>query len=218
MAESADFVVIRNSRSSGLIGHMHRPSLPRSTAHGVSLTLSSPLCYNLPSTSTVLVKQQKIGWEDEFQQEIQAYGKLKNLQGTIIIPIFFGQGSFNGRDALVISEVEGITLHDLARGNFGVQHEALKMHLERALGAFDEHKAIYWDAKPDNFLFCADTIPEQSKVMVVDLEEVEFPRPLQPWHHTLNMGSVGNLMSKFKDGQTKASSIAHRCLLSARCR
>ncbi|CAG8410946.1 unnamed protein product [Penicillium salamii] len=164
------------------------------------LTLSSPLCYNIPSTSTVIVKQQRIGWEDEFQREIQAYEKLENLQGTII-PIFFGQGSFNGLDALVISEVEGITLHDLARGNFGVQQEALKMHLEKALGAFDEHKAVYWDAKPDNFLFCADAIPEQSKVMVVDLEQVEFPRPLQPWHHNLNSGNVCNLISKFKDGQ-----------------
>ncbi|KAJ5950329.1 uncharacterized protein N7479_008742 [Penicillium vulpinum] len=164
------------------------------------LTLSSPLYYNLLSTSTVIVKQQRIGWEDEFQQEIQAYKKLENLQGTII-PIFFGQGSFNGLDALVISEVEGITPHNLARGNFGVQQEALKIHLEKALGAFDEHKAIYWDAKPDNFLFCADAIPEQSKVMVVDLEQVEFPRPLQPWHHNINSGSVRNLISKFKDGQ-----------------
>lgn len=101
----------------------------------------------------------------------------------------------------MISEVKGITLHDLARGNFDVHQEELKMHLEKALCAFDRHKAVYWDAKPDNFLFCADNIPEKSKVMVVDLEQVEFPRDLQPWHHTINSGSVGNLMSKFKDGQ-----------------
>ncbi|KAJ5345268.1 hypothetical protein N7452_003272 [Penicillium brevicompactum] len=164
------------------------------------LTLSSPLCHNIPSTSTVIVKQQKVGWEDEFQQEIQAYEQLETLQGTII-PIFFGQGSFNGLNALVISEVQGITLHDLARGNFGVQQEALEMQLEKALGAFDEHEAVYWDAKPDNFLFCVDAIPERSKVMVVDLEQVEFPRPLQCWHHKINLGSVGNLMSKFRDGQ-----------------
>lgn len=162
------------------------------------LTLSSPLSYNLPST--IIVKQQKIGWEDEFQREIQAYKSLENLQGTII-PIFFGQGFFNGLDALVISEVKGITLYDLARGNFDVHQEELKMHLERALCAFNRHKALYWDAKPDNFLFCADHIPEKSKVMVVDLEQVEFPRDLQPWHHTTNLGSVGNLMSKFRDGQ-----------------
>ncbi|KAJ5251178.1 hypothetical protein N7489_001588 [Penicillium chrysogenum] len=108
---------------------------------------------------------------------------------------------FNGLDALEISEVKGITLYDLARGNFDVHQEELKMHLERALCAFNRHKALYWDAKPDNFLFCADHIPEKSKVMVVDLEQVEFPRDLQPWHHTTNLGSVGNLMSKFRDGQ-----------------
>ncbi|KAJ6139049.1 hypothetical protein N7471_005535 [Penicillium samsonianum] len=148
------------------------------------LTLSSPICY-LPSR--VIVKQQKIGWK---------------ISKERLIPIFFGQGFCNGLDALVISEVKGVTLHDLARGNFDVQQEALKMHLEKALGAFDRHKALYWDAKPDNFLFCADTIPEKSKIMVVDLEQVEFPRDHQPWYHTINSGSVGNLMSKFKDGKS----------------
>lgn len=162
------------------------------------LTLSSSLFHNLPST--IIVKQQKFGWEDEFQQEIQAYKVLENLQGTII-PIFFGQGFFDSLDALVISEVRGITLHYLARGNFDVHHEELKMHLEKALCAFDRHKAIYWDAKPDNFLFCADALPEKSKVMVVDLEQVEFPRNLQPWHYTINSNSVCSLISRFKDGQ-----------------
>ncbi|CAI7568546.1 unnamed protein product [Penicillium viridicatum] len=159
------------------------------------LTLSSPLSYNLPSI--VIVKQQKIGWEDEFQQEIQTYKSLETLQETI--PIFFGRDFFNGLDALVVSEVKGITLHDLARGNFDVHQEELNMRLEKALCAFDRRKAVYWDAKPDNFLFCADNIPEKNKVMVVDLEQVEFPHDLQPWHH--NSGSVGSLMSKFKDGQ-----------------
>ncbi|KAJ6126219.1 hypothetical protein N7471_010712 [Penicillium samsonianum] len=163
------------------------------------LTLSSPLplvdpTAEIDAPSTVIVKQQKINSEDEFKQEIQAYEKLKELQGTVI-PIFYGQGSFNGLDAFVISEVKGVTLHDLARANFGVQEDALKMHLEKALGAFDKHKALYWDAKPDNFLFCA----KQSKVMIVDLEQVEFPCPLQPWHR--NSGSVDNLMSKFRDGR-----------------
>ncbi|KAJ6189570.1 hypothetical protein N7519_004478 [Penicillium mononematosum] len=171
------------------------------------LTLSPPLRYNLPSeptvtasTSTVIVKQQKKGWEGEFQQEIQAYEKLVSLQGTII-PIFFGQGSFNGHDALVISEVNGITLHDLAKENVGVQPEALEKHLESALTAFDDHEAVYWDAKLDNFLFCAGINPEQSKIMIVDLEQVEFPRPLEPWLVNINSRSAPDLISRFKDRQ-----------------
>lgn len=162
------------------------------------LTLSSSLSHNLPST--IIVKQQKFGWEDEFQQEIQAYKILENFQGTII-PFFFGQGFFNGLDALVISEVKGITLHDLARGNFNVHHEELKMHLEKALCAFDRYKAIYWDARLDNFLFCADALPGKSKVMVVDLEQVEFRRNLQPWHYTINSDNVCGLIITFKEGQ-----------------
>jgi hypothetical protein len=38
-----------------------------------------------------------------------------------------------GLDALVILEVKGITLYDLARGNFDVHQEELKMHIEEAL-------------------------------------------------------------------------------------
>jgi beta-galactosidase GanA len=167
------------------------------------LTLSPPLRYNLPSeptvtasTSTVIVKQQKKGWEGEFQQEIQAYEKLVSLQGTII-PIFFGQGSFNNHDALVISEVNGITLHDLANENLGVQHEALEKHLKSALSAFDDH-GVYWDAKLDNFMFCAGVNPEQSKVMIVDLEQVECPRSLEPWLVNINSRSAPDLLSNFK--------------------
>ncbi|KOS42182.1 hypothetical protein ACN38_g6954, partial [Penicillium nordicum] len=78
------------------------------------LTLSSPLPLVDPTAamdapSTVIVKQQKINWEDEFKQEIQAYEKLKELQGTVI-PIFYGQGSFNDLDARVSLSSSALTL------------------------------------------------------------------------------------------------------------
>jgi hypothetical protein len=44
---------------------------------------------NLPST--VIIKQQKEGWSDEFEKEASSYGRLKDLQGDKI-PVFFGQG------------------------------------------------------------------------------------------------------------------------------
>ena len=48
----------------------------------------------------------------KFQNEIYAYKRLKMLQGALI-PTLFGQGSFNGRPALVLSEIDGITLRQL---------------------------------------------------------------------------------------------------------
>lgn len=46
---------------------------------------------------TIIVKQQKEGWSEEFQQEIQAYA----------IPQFLGQGDFDGVPALILSEIVG---------------------------------------------------------------------------------------------------------------
>ncbi|KAJ5477949.1 hypothetical protein N7530_003458 [Penicillium desertorum] len=136
---------------------------------------------------------------DSYSINIDSHSQAakESLQGTII-PIFFGQDSFNDHDALVISEVNGITLHDLAKENLGVQHETLEKHLKSALSAFDDHEAVYWDAKLDNFLFCAGVNPEQSKVMIVDHEQVEFPRPLEPWLGNINSRSAPDLISKFK--------------------
>ncbi|KAJ5204949.1 uncharacterized protein N7498_005828 [Penicillium cinerascens] len=64
--------------------------------------------------ATVIVKQEKPKREAEFRDEIFAYKRLRELQGTVI-PTLFGQGSFNGRPALILSEIGGITLRDLAK-------------------------------------------------------------------------------------------------------
>jgi hypothetical protein len=68
--------------------------------------------FGLPET--VIVKQQKHEREDEFCNTITAYKRLRILQGTVI-PTLFGRGSFNGLPALILLEVEGITLRDLAK-------------------------------------------------------------------------------------------------------
>lgn len=139
---------------------------------------------------TVIVKQQKDKWDDEFRNEILAYERLKALQGTVI-PTLFGQGSFNERPALILSEVDGITLRELAKTD--VQEKTLEIQLEKAIKALHEKGAEYGDLNLGNFLFC-----KNGEVVIVDLEEVEFPDKRQPWEGSVNLAGAGYQMSRFK--------------------
>lgn len=135
----------------------------------------------------IIVKQMKDEWEEEFQQEENAYTKLHELQGTVI-PKFFGKGSFNGHLALFLSWVEGITLYNLARNGSSFEEEALGPQLEKALRELHDRGAEYWDPRLDNFFVCDD-----GKVMVVDLEQVEFPQEPQEWEDSVNFGNAAYL-------------------------
>lgn len=146
---------------------------------------------------TIIVKQQKEGWEKEFQSEIQTYEKLKLLQGKVI-PQYFGQRLFNEAPALFLSEVPGTTLHDIAHDNeWNIEQTLLESQLKKSLMALSEQGAVFWDAKLDNFMFCYHEGCEDGKVMIVDLEDVKFSD--KTWEIALNLGSVSSLMSDFRD-------------------
>ena len=165
--------------------------------HGIihRLILSPSVCHpNIPSgTTTVIVKQQKDGWEEEFQNEKEAYDKLQHLQGTVI-PELFGQGSYNGLPALILSNVVGPTLRELATGEADVEEQELRDRLQAAFGTLSKVGALVWDPSLDNAIFC-----NNGKIMLVDLEHFKFrPKP-EPWETEINLGNVGNLMSRFRD-------------------
>ncbi|KAJ5637466.1 hypothetical protein N7490_007345 [Penicillium lividum] len=146
-----------------------------------------------PSDKTVIVKQRKDGWEKEFGHEEQAYQKLVKLQG-IAIPKLYGRGFFNGYPALMLSHVAGTTLYDLARNETYIEDRILEKELKGALRQLYEHGAEHWDRKLDNFMFC-----DNGKVMVVDLEEIQFPSKRGAWEDSVNLGGVHCLMSDFRD-------------------
>ena len=100
----------------------------------------------IPNTVTsVIVKQEKDGWEEEFEVEKIAYKKLEQLQGEVI-PYLYGQGSFNGLPALILSDIDGITLDDLARrSNDEVSEEELKTYLEEVFKKLSKHGVLYRD-------------------------------------------------------------------------
>lgn len=164
----------------------------RDTVHRLELESGSFRHTIPPSVTTVIVKQQKDGWEEEFGLEKEAYERLDKLQG-IAIPELYGQGSFNGLPALILSDVAGTTLYDLARSKTEIEDEILENELKIALKELHEHGAEHWDQKMDNFLFC-----DNGKVMVVDLEDVRFPDKRGPWEDSVNLGGVYHLMSDFR--------------------
>ncbi|KAJ5993188.1 hypothetical protein N7451_008912 [Penicillium sp. IBT 35674x] len=142
----------------------------------------------------VIVKQEKRERSNEFREEINAYNRLQQLQGNVI-PILFGQGSFNEYPALILSEVKGITLRDLAKSDeTTVPEKTVESGLEKVFKELYIYGAEHCDLNLGNFLFC-----KNGKVVVIDLEEVEFPDRRQSWENSVHLGSVGYLMSRFRD-------------------
>ncbi|KAJ5618621.1 hypothetical protein N7528_006732 [Penicillium herquei] len=130
-------------------------------------------------------------WESEFQQEIEVYEKFKSIQGSVI-PIFFGQATFDDSPAIIISEVIGTNLLEFARSMVPISEEELRSKLEKPMHAIHSLGAEYLDQRLDNFILC-----DTGEIMVVDLEQVDFPPDLDEWKKGVNYGGVGSLLYLF---------------------
>ncbi|KAJ5125026.1 uncharacterized protein N7515_008851 [Penicillium bovifimosum] len=140
-------------------------------------------CQDLHGLPTVvIVKTMKENWHDEFKQEIEVYERLKSLQGRVI-PTFFGQGVFNDSPAIILSEVVGKTLHEIAYSEVPISVEEIRCQLAKAMHLIHSHGAEYWDQRLDNFLLC-----NTGEIMIVDLEQVVFPPKPQDWERSVNHG------------------------------
>ena len=171
---------------------------PRRAVYRLILDTCQEL-HGLPTV--VIVKKMKDGWHDEFEQEKEAYERLKSLQGSVI-PTFFGEGTFNGSPIIIISEVVGKTLHDLAHRRVPISLGELQRLLEKAMWLLHSCGAEYLDQRLDNFFLC-----DTGEVMIVDLEQVTFPRDLEDWKDSVNYGGVGSLLYLFNDIRETKSRI-----------
>ncbi|KAJ5343981.1 hypothetical protein MYU51_002043 [Penicillium brevicompactum] len=145
---------------------------------------------NAPSLPpTVILKKQKPGWEDEFNNEIKAYNLLSRLQGTVI-PILYGEAMYDGSPALVLSVISGTTLLELAHGNFPESEEAaLEVKIVAALQALVKYGAQYMDERLDNFLLD----DEDGQVKIVDLEHAKLSSS-KVWPESFNYDTTRYLM------------------------
>lgn len=140
----------------------------------------------------VILKKQKLDWEEEFHIEKKAYAHLKPIQGTVI-PYFYGEVVYDASPTLVLSAIARTTLSELARDKFPKsKDDALEEQLAKALRALTSYGVKYIDAKRDNFL-----VADDGQVMIVDFEQVEF-HTTKVWEESTNHRSVGSLMRYFK--------------------
>lgn len=153
--------------------------------------------HGLPTV--VIIKKIKDDWHDEFEHEKEAYKRLESLQGSVI-PTFFGQGTFNGSPVIVISEVVGKTLYDLAHSGVPISLDELQRRLEKVMWLLHSCGVEYLDQRLDNFFLC-----DTGEVMIVDLEQVRFPLDLDEWKHSINYGGLGSLLYLFNDIRERKS-------------
>ncbi|KAL4960562.1 uncharacterized protein BDV14DRAFT_140063 [Aspergillus stella-maris] len=140
----------------------------------------------------IIIKKMKDGWENEFRTEIATYNLLKPLQGSII-PKFYGEATYEGSPALVISVVKGETLSEVARSMSVPSHDdlhKLRSSIETALRALWRYHVEYQDGKLDNLFLLRN-----GRVMIIDLELVNRTR--KPWMHTENFDAVEYLTEDF---------------------
>ncbi|KAJ5988280.1 hypothetical protein N7481_003490 [Penicillium waksmanii] len=102
---------------------------------------------------------------------------------------------FNGHPALILSDIGGFTLHQIARSDFKASAEDLRELLATALKTLYNHGAEYWDQKLDNFMLSS------GKVIIVDLEQIHSREEPGRWEDNVNFGGIGSLMENFRYAQ-----------------
>lgn len=118
-----------------------------------------------------MLKRQKAGWDDEFDNEKAIYQRLAPVQGTVV-PVCYGEASCPATDndtdtrprALVLSDVGGIGLNEDAAGGLDTDHvEAMLLEALRTLTYLG---VTHDDSKLDNFRLVGD----RDRVMVIDFD------------------------------------------------
>ncbi|KAF9774738.1 hypothetical protein IL306_007231 [Fusarium sp. DS 682] len=116
----------------------------------------------------IVLKVEKDNWAEEFEREKATYEHLRPLQG-VNIPQFYGCAEYNGKRAIVLSNIGGFCL---ATPEGAVLAEKdLRELLSQALNALADMGVAHDDTKLDNFHLVTDK--GKDKIMIVDLELVD---------------------------------------------
>ncbi|KAL2757046.1 hypothetical protein ACRALDRAFT_1075753 [Sodiomyces alcalophilus JCM 7366] len=146
--------------------------------------------WNLPSR--LILKQQKEGWDEEFEMEKATYAKLRPLQGTVI-PEFFGQLRYGNTKALLLSDIGGACLAT-PEGSL-LEVADFRRMLSQALAAMSQFGILHGDPKLDNFHLTGD------KIMMVDFESVS-EEPLTDKQLEVGVESIVNFLAAgYEDNQ-----------------
>ncbi|OAA66819.1 Protein kinase-like domain protein [Niveomyces insectorum RCEF 264] len=103
-----------------------------------------------------------------FENEQRMYRKLQPLQGHRI-PVYYGEAQSEGKRALVLSLVDGVSLRAQVEPRLSV--EAFRRRVEAVAAELQTFGVVYDDLKLDNLLLVDD------RLVVLDLEWVFEPEP-----------------------------------------
>lgn len=115
--------------------------------------------------SRIVLKKVKPKWEDEFNNEVQTYERLRPVQGHLV-PICYGLAWCDGKPALVLSEVNGILPFEQPVDS-PLDQDEFRRRLQAAFGELGTFGLMYGDPMLDNCLLVDD------RIVIVDLESVE---------------------------------------------
>ncbi|KAH7247810.1 hypothetical protein B0J15DRAFT_551482 [Fusarium solani] len=117
----------------------------------------------------IVLKVEKDHWEEEFETEKTAHDKLVCLQGDVI-PRCYGQIEYDGKRALILSDIGGACL---ATPDGAVLDENdLRLLLDKALTSLTDHQVSHDDTKLDNFHLVTEN--GKDRIIVIDLEMVDM--------------------------------------------
>lgn len=147
----------------------------------------------------IIIKKKKKGWEEEFETERAAYAKLKPAQGYLV-PVFCGEVTCEGSQALVLSEVDGTMPFEqkepLDRAEF-------KKRLTQACQELATFGLFPGDIKLANILLVGDG------VVFLDLE---FFYEVEPELREMVLGqTVSAFMTEYWRYQESISGRSFRC-------
>ncbi|KAK4115961.1 hypothetical protein N656DRAFT_775960 [Canariomyces notabilis] len=121
----------------------------------------------------IVLKKQKDGWEEEFDNEIAVYERLKCLQG-LVIPRCYGQAQYEGTRALVLSDIGGVCVVEPEGAVLSVQD--MRLLFDQALRALASRGITHDDLKLDNFHLINNNGRDWA-IRVVDLERINIIPP-----------------------------------------
>ncbi|POR32468.1 hypothetical protein TPAR_07322 [Tolypocladium paradoxum] len=112
----------------------------------------------------IILKKMKPEWDDEFNNEVRIYERLRPAQGHLI-PICYGLAWCDGKRALVLSEVNGVLPFEQPVDS-PLDTAEFCRRLEVAFGELGAFGLMYDDPKLDNYLLIDD------RIVIIDLESV----------------------------------------------
>ncbi|KAK1749601.1 hypothetical protein QBC47DRAFT_395615 [Echria macrotheca] len=140
----------------------------------------------------IIMKREKPGWQDEFDNELDIYGTLAPLGGRVV-PKLYGQAEYPGTDgvrrrALIMSDIGGIPLGEAEVGSLSL--DRVEEMMKDAFQALADAGVGHGDPKLDNMHVVGD------KIMLIDFDTSYRIEDAQPELWVL--GAVSHALRMYK--------------------